>query len=314
MRMTIKYLFIVCFPFSPCLIILSASRNSLLTIIRYNLTQLVGLTRLTSQIGEPALLMNPKLILALVALVVLAAAGYFLYDAVLGETEAASGPINAPTLAVAATQAPAVTLEPEITEAPAASPTEAPAPTTEPASASSALQVFKINPAESQVSFTIYELLRGSPKDVLGVTDQVAGEVAVDPNDLSTAQVGEIVINARTLATDDDRRNSAIRNRILFTDQYEFITFKPTQITGLSGSGASGNTYTFQVTGDLTIKDVTQSVTFAVSLAAESAGRLSGVATAAILRSAFKLVVPDVPFVADVADEVKLEIQFVLAP
>lgn len=258
-----------------------------------------------------------KVIVGLVALLIVAVAAFFLYDAVLGETEPASGPITAPTLALPTSEPSATALA---TEPPAAAPTAtaaeviAPTDTPQVAVPASSLQIFRLSQAESQASFTIYELLRGSPKDVVGITNQVAGEVAVDPDDLSRTQIGEIRINARTLVTDDDRRNSAIRNRILFTDRYEYIIFQPIEIIGLSGQGTPGQTYTFQVSGDLTIKDVTQRVTFDVTLTVESAERLSGVATATILRSAFKLIVPDVPFVADVADEVRLKLQFVLTP
>ena len=162
--------------------------------------------------------------------------------------------------------------------------------------------------------FNIFEQLRGQPKDVIGASNQIAGEVAVDLNDLSTAQMGEIVINARTLETDDGRRNQAIRNRILFTDQFEFINFKPTQISGLSGSAAPGQSFTFQVTGDLTIKDVTKPVTFDITMMVESPDRLAGSAKATIARADFNLNVPSVPFVANVGETMTLETDFVLTP
>jgi polyisoprenoid-binding protein YceI len=267
------------------------------------------------------------LIGAVVIFVLLAGAGYFAYDAVLGETVAPSAPISAPTLALAA----ATPVSPAVTAAvsePTAQPTSAPAeimpvpsPTAVQGSGEAAvlpqtgsLRVYNIVSSESEVSFNIYELLRGEPKDVIGTTDQVAGQVAVDPNELSTAQIGEIRINARDLATDDDRRNNAIRNRILFTDRYEYITFKPTAIEGLSGSGALGQPYTFRVTGDMTIKDITRPVVFDVTLTAESEERLVGVAQGTIQRSDFDLTVPSVPFVANVGESVALEIRFVLAP
>ena len=174
--------------------------------------------------------------------------------------------------------------------------------------------VYQINQDESQVRFNIYEVLRGAPKDVIGTSNQVAGQIAVDLNDLSTAQVGEIVINARTLETDDSRRNQAIRNRILFTDQYEFIKFMPTEITGLSGSATVGQSFTFQVTGNLTVKDVTKPVTFDVTATVESPERLSGVAKSSIALSDFNLVVPNVPFVANVGETMALEIDFVVTP
>ncbi len=288
--------------------------------------------------------MNQRVLViaAIVAGVLIVAGGLFAYNAVLGETEAASGPITAPTLAVEAAAATTVPARPAASEAAAAvpvSPTPAPtqaAPTRAAASApggnpapvqttasagdaalpgtSAGLAVYQIDQAQSQASFTIYELLRGSPKNVVGTTSQVAGEVAVDLSDLSTAQAGEILINARTLATDDDRRNGAIRNRILFTDQYEYVSFKPTQVSGLSGSAAPGQAYTFQISGDLTIRDVTQPVTFDVTVTVESPERLVGTAKTTIRRADYGINIPSVPFVANVGDDVALEIQFVLVP
>ena len=114
------------------------------------------------------------------------------------------------------------------------------------------------------------------------------------------------------MATDDDRRNQAIRNRILFTDQYEYIRFQPTQITGLSGKGVPGQPFSFQIAGDLTIRDITQPVVFDVTMTGETLSRINGVAKTVIKRSDFNLIVPDVPFVADVAEEVDIEIDLVL--
>jgi polyisoprenoid-binding protein YceI len=267
--------------------------------------------------------MNSRnLIIGLVLVVVLVAGGIWLYNWVLGETEGASGPISAPTLALP-TDTESVdepieavpTVEAEATEAPV---DEAPEPTLESATGgeapSAGLSVLQIAQEESQVRFNIFEELRGSPKDVIGVSDQVAGELAIDLTDLSTAQVGVIQVNARTLATDDDRRNQAIRNRILFTDQYEFITFTPTEIRGLSGSAEPGQPFSFQIAGDLTIRDVTQPVVFEVSATGETMDRIVGTASTTINRADFNLIVPDVPFVANVGDEITLEIDFVLLP
>ncbi len=272
----------------------------------------------------------------LIGMVVLAVAiaiggGVWLYDWVLGATQAASGPLSAPTLAAATLLSPSASLpkatpsaesEALATESPAAAEeTEAPAVTQEtddPAQAADPtageMVIYQINQDGSEARFNIFEELRGAPKDVIGTTNQIAGQVAVNLNDLSTAQVGEILINARALTTDDSRRNQAIRNRILFTDQYEFIRFQPTQISGLSGSAAPGQTFTFQISGDLTIKDVTRPIVFDVTAQVESAERISGLAKATISRADFNLIVPSVPFVANVGDNILLEISFVLTP
>lgn len=248
------------------------------------------------------------LLIAGLIVLLLLAGGFWLYDWVLGETEAASSPIEAVPLEVDPTSPPAT----EIAAAAAASstPESEPDPGTGAAAAGVGPGIYTIQPSGSEVRFTIYEELRGAPTDVVGVSDQVAGELAVDLDDLSTARVGEIRVNARTLATDQDRRNSAIRNRILFTDSYEFITFSPQEIRGLNGSASPGEEFSFEIAGELTIKDLTRPVVFSVTARAESAEQIRGTASAVIQRSEFELGIPSVPGVANVGEEVLLEIDF----
>lgn len=248
----------------------------------------------------------------LVVIGVLAAAGIGYW--VLGPTKPASGPLQAIPLDLtpAAPAATGTPDQPASTPVPAS--TAAPAATSAPPAPAADVVVLEISQAESQASFTISEVLRGSPKEVLGTTDQVAGQIAVNPTDLAASRVGTIQVNARTLVTDEEGRNRAIRNRILNTDAYEFVTFAPTQITGLSGSGALNQPFKFQITGDLTIRDVTKSVVFDVTVLAESAERLTGTATATINRADYGLVIPSVPFVANVGEQVTLTLTFVATP
>ena len=181
----------------------------------------------------------------------------------------------------------------------------------EESSASGAAVVYTIDPAASEVRFELDEVLRGSPVTVVGATDQVTGEIAIDLNDLSTAQVGTIQVNARGLTTDNNFRNRAINNEILQTGEFEFITFAPTAVNGLSGSAAVGDTVEFTLDGDLTIRDITQPVTFNVSATAVSDTRLEGTANAVVQRADYGLTIPSVPSVADVEEEVELTIDFV---
>lgn len=267
-----------------------------------------------------------KRIIAIVAIVVLLAAGYLAYS-FLRTPEEASAPIEAIPVQVEAEPSPsevsseAPVEEPVVEEAvtePVAESAElaTESPAVEPAAAeaeaaSSQPTIFEIVPAQSQARFMIDEVLRGEPFTVVGVTDQVAGQFAVDPTDLSTAQMGPILVNARTLATDNDFRNRAIKNRILVTDQYEFITFTPTAITGLSGAGTPGQSYEFQISGDLTILDTTQPVTFQATATPVSETELQGSASVTILYNDFNLTIPASQAVSAVADEVTLEIDFV---
>jgi polyisoprenoid-binding protein YceI len=191
-------------------------------------------------------------------------------------------------------------------------PTEAPAePTTAPAAAPI---VFEIEQAGSEARFSIDEVLNGAPKTVIGVTDQVAGQIAVDPTNPTSAQVGTILINARGFTTDSGNRNNAIKNRILRTNEFEFITFTPTGLSGLPASTGVGETITFQVTGDLTMLETTRSVTFDVTLTPVSEGELTGTATTTILHADWGIQIPQVPQVAGVDEEVILELAFTARP
>lgn len=171
-------------------------------------------------------------------------------------------------------------------------------------------RVFTISQEGSQARFIIDEVLNGSPKTVVGTTSQVAGQISIDPNDVSSTRVGTIRINVRTFQTDSSQRDRAIQNRILETSSYEFITFTPREITGLPGDPAIGRTYNLKITGDLKIKDVSREVTFDVTVKPESQSRLTGKATATIKYADWGISIPQVPFVANVSDEVRLELDF----
>lgn len=227
---------------------------------------------------------------------------------ILQEPEEASAPIEAIPLE-AATEAPAETTEEEPAEDPTAESEEPPA---EEVSAG-AVVIFQINPDNSSVRFEINEELRGQPKTVVGTTNQVAGEIAFDKSDLSTAQVGTIQVNARTLATDNDFRNRALNNQILETGDHEFITFTPTAINGLPDSVEPGESVSFTLVGDLTIRDITNEATFDVEATLVSDTELIGTASTIVTRTDYDLIIPSVPNVANVEEEVELYIDFAIS-
>jgi len=212
---------------------------------------------------------------------------------------------------IAGASAPDEAVEPtvEATEEPTAEPV---AETTE---APAAAVLYRISQDESQVSFTLTEDLRGVPTTVVGTTDQIAGDIVVDFTTPANSQVGQIRINARTLVTDNEFRNRAIRGEILESskDEYEFIEFTPTAVTGLPAAVTVGEPITFQLTGDLKIRNITQSVTFDVTATATEE-RLEGSATVVVTRTQYNLVIPSAPGVANVSEEVTLQIDFVALP
>ena len=171
---------------------------------------------------------------------------------------------------------------------------------------------FVIDQGSSEARFVIDETLIGIPTEVKGVTSQITGTLAIDTADPAKTTVSTITIDARDLRTDRDLRNRAIRRFILESnkDEYRYITFTPTAITGLPAQAAAGDSFTFQITGDLKIKDVSKPVTFDVEVKADSASEITGLAKTTVKRSDFNLSIPSAPGVADVTDDVQVELAF----
>jgi polyisoprenoid-binding protein YceI len=225
-------------------------------------------------------------------------------------------------------EAPPATEAPAAQPEPTATPTEsAPAPTAAP-SASEAegdseagatgeeaggRQAFQIDPAQSEARFIVHEVLFGNPNEVIGVTTEVTGTIEVDLDDPAQTTISPIQINARSLATDNRFRNRSVNRLILQSnrDEYQYITFTPTAIQGLPAEATVGETLSLQVTGDLQIRDIVQPVTFTVTVTADSPTQLTGLAQATVQRGDFELTIPNVEGVADVTEEVTLELEFV---
>ncbi len=261
-------------------------------------------------------LIRAGVVAALLGVAVAGVAWLFIFFS--GGTGEASQPISAPQLtlppatAAPATAAPATaasaTAAPA-TAAPQQQATRAPAPP----QATGDATLFRIVPEESEARYEIDELLRGEPTRVVGLTDQVAGDIIVDFANASASQVGVIRINVRTMETPEDRRDRAVRSRILQSaeDQFEFVDFTPTALEGFPDAVSVGDTATFTIVGDLKIRDITAEARFQTTVTVVAEDRLEGTAEATVLRSTYNLVIPQVPFVANVGEEVLLGIRFV---
>ncbi len=185
-------------------------------------------------------------------------------------------------------------------------------PTNEAQVVINAEHIYRISQEDSQVSFEIDEVLRGEDFTVVGTTNQVAGDVVVSSEDLTNITFGPVRVNARTLKTDSTQRDGAIARAILQseTDANEFITFEATNVT----PGATTVTETetaVDITGNLTISGTTQEVTFEGILQKSSDEELIGHAETTVQYQDFNLIIPEVPFVANVDNNVLLTIDFV---
>lgn len=251
--------------------------------------------------------------------------GVLLFVRITGGTAVPSAPISAPTLSLGMVGTPASSIS-------ATTPTSVPtlgnvatsliptvALTTLPevnaaaATAVTSQQLFRIVSAESQARFAVSETIPLGT--AVGTTDQIAGDIIVDFIAPSNSRIGVIRINLRTLTTDDPDRDRSIRCCVLLTAQnaYEFTDFVPTAISGLPEQVSIGETISFQVTGDLTLRGVTRAVTFNVTLTLVSTSELRGLAGAIVNRSDFDIL-NDAQNMLDyhgVAEAVTLEFEFI---
>ena len=216
---------------------------------------------------------------------------------------------------------------PDPTATPEPEPTDTPQPEPEPAATATAApqeeaesesaempgmgKTFVIVAEESEARFIIDEELLGQPKTVIGTTNALSGELAVDTENPAASAIGIIQIEAGTFITDNDRRNGAIRRFILQSNQYQFITFTATELMGLPDAIAVGDDIEFEVTGDLTVRDISSPVLFIVTLQVVSESELRGTAATIVVRDAFELTIPQVPSVANVGEEFIIEFDFV---
>ena len=266
-----------------------------------------------------------RTLIGLVLVLVVAGIGYVWFWGGSGEpTTAVTAPPVTTSSAPASTALPAVeqdapataidtSMAPATTSATTTATDPAPATTRVESPGESSAVVYRIDSASSTVRFEMDEILNGSPKRVVGVTSEVAGEVLVDFADPAASALGAVVINVRTLETDSSFRDRAMRGPILGSsrDENEFATFEPTAVEGFPDEVAVGDNVTLVVTGDLALSGVTRAVVFDIEVTLVDEERIEVTGSATVLRSDFGLQIPSVPSVSDVADEILLAIDLV---
>ena len=239
-----------------------------------------------------------SLLLLAIGGVVGAVVGIFGFMFVTGGSAEPSAPISAPTLSLEAisTSTSAADSARERQGATAVAITASPAAPTATSEAaadvgtiasSPSAQLYRIIAEESEARFSVYETFPEGT--AIGRTNQIAGDIIVDFANPLNSQVGLIRINVRTLQTDDPERDRSIRCCVLLTSQpeYEFAEFQPTTISQLPDEINVGQAFELEITGDLTLKGVTNAVTFTVTVTVISEDELQGSASALVNRQLF---------------------------
>jgi predicted lipoprotein with Yx(FWY)xxD motif len=175
--------------------------------------------------------------------------------------------------------------------------------------------VFSIIPGESQISYEVGETFLGDNRfaTAIGITPQVTGTIMGDLTDPRSVVLGPIEVDISQFKSDSERRDNKIREDFLESTQFPLAIFKPTTIEGMPGEYVQGDPVTLSITGDLTIKEATQPVTFEVTTQLDDA-ELIGEATTTILMSDFGVGPISILGFLETEDEVLLTFNFVARP
>lgn len=119
----------------------------------------------------------------------------------------------------------------------------------------------------SELGYRVKEILFGVDTEGVGRTNQIAGSLVIDGTRVTGA---EFVVDVASISSDDNRRDNQFRGRIMSTDEFPEAVFVLTEPIELGTEAAEGATVETTATGELTLRGVTNPVTFDVSARLEN--------------------------------------------
>ena len=133
------------------------------------------------------------------------------------------------------------------------------------ASAAFAADTYVIDPVHSTIGFSVKHL---TVSEVQGNFKTFTGSITLDSKNAAAAAV-DASIETKSINTQNEQRDTHLRSADFFdADANPAITFKSTNVA------VNGNTYT--VTGDLSIKGITKSITLPLTILGPVKSPMSG--------------------------------------
>lgn len=180
---------------------------------------------------------------------------------------------------------------------------------------------FVIDSAESNAAYIVDEEffedaltkfgIDPGDKVIRGQTEDVAGQLQLDLNNPQTLLGNnQFTVNMTALETDQSRRDTWIRENRNGPNFASFpeSSFVVTSLSGLPDSIATETELAFQMTGDLTVRDITQSITFDVTATLTGDVLTATALVTDVLMSDFGIEPPDFFNTLTVADPFDIEV------
>jgi len=164
----------------------------------------------------------------------------------------------------------------------------------------------------TRARYKVQEQLAGIsfPSEAVGTTESVTGAIIVNP-DGSIAPQSKLVIDLRTLTSDQSMRDGYVQGRTLETDKFPMLELVPKRAVGLPAPLPAGGQAQagFQLVTDMTVHGVKKEVTWNV-VATFANEMVSGRATTTVDFASFNMAKPSLARLLSVDDKIQLEIEF----
>ena len=115
---------------------------------------------------------------------------------------------------------------------------------------------------ESEFGYRVEEVLFGINTTAAGRSNQISGSMSIDGTTVTDAS---FTVDVGSITSDETRRDSQFRGRIMEVDQFPEATFTLGAPIEFGTVPVAGDQITASATGDLTLHGVTRSVTFDVT-------------------------------------------------
>jgi len=120
---------------------------------------------------------------------------------------------------------------------------------------------------QSEVGYRVKEVLFGVDTTAVGRSNQVTGSLTIDGTTVTST---DFSVDVATITSDEGRRDNQFRGRIMSADEFPTATFSLTEPIELGVEATDGAAVTANATGELTLRGVTQPVTFEVTAKMEN--------------------------------------------
>lgn len=262
---------------------------------------------------------RPFRLIALLLIVMLAATACATGDPTPPPETSSTQPPATATSAPAAPDPTEETAATETTEPPVtAKPTEAPVAE---APAAGGQRTFAIDPTNTVVWYEVDEEFGAGALGRLGIaaglnrtmgrTSVVDGALTLDFAGAAPQLVDAVfTVDISTLSSDQRMRDGRIRDEWLESSRFPSASFIATNIESAPDTYSEGDEVTFQVAGDLTVREVTNPVVFEVTATLQG-NTITGVATTEFPMSSFGVDPPKMTSLFTVGDETTIRVEFV---